>query len=406
MKKFTVGNKELLNAVEKASVGAKETYIITITKRANSEGKKFASIAASDGEIKSLASFLATCDDPEGFKVIVGKEFYNIVRTLSQLSKDIEMEIIDNAAILKCGTSVVPVSIKEDGMDIAVINPNNEPEALSVSVNTEELISAVRKGGYAYPVSTSTNTGLTNAVCLIPIIDGENNYLRFVTADGYNAAGADAKLDKVSANFADSVKAKKTITLNATALQNIVSKFENESTDIYLFSKQVLIKNGNDFYIIRPFEKQFPIAITGMLYQDAREYEIQLSARELKTVLDITMLDGSEGNDKKYAILTLTKDGQVTVSSVSGRSSTKLNMNTHLGEVKICFKAQFMKTAIDKTFSEKISISGCGSISPIYIKGDDTRAISLILPSKLRQNKDEEEARDTDEQSENENAVE
>lgn len=384
MRKFTVGNRDLLKAVEKASVGIKETYIISVTMRPDKEGNKYASVQASDGEVQGMASFTVKSNETEPFKVIVGKEFHSIIKTLSQWDKDIEMVVEENSAVLKSGTSIVPIALREDGMSIAPCNPKNEPGVISILVDSKELIPAVKKGGFAYQSGNSGAAGTQDAVCIMPVTDGETNYLRFISADSNMAAGADAKLDNVDANFTAAAKAEQkfAVSLNAIALQEITAKFEAEKTQIFIFPKQVLLKNGNDFYIIRPFEKKFPLVVTGILYSDSREYKLRVNSRELKTVLDIVMLEGN-AKDPIGAKLTLSKEGNMTVSSLSGKNKTDMKAASSEGEVAIAFKAQFLKVAIDKTFSEFVTLSGCGSTAPMYITGDDPKAISVIMPVRI-----------------------
>lgn len=397
MIKFNVNELEFLKAIEKASISVKDSYIITISNR-EYKGKKLANITACDGNSQAMATMIVEAEKP--FRVIVGVELLTVVKTLSRLKKGIIFELEGNNITIKAGLSTVELVAKEEGMSIDVSNIRNEENVIEIVMNSEKFIAGIK--GAVYPATSLDNVReiLQDTVCFVPCDSG----LRLISSNGSVVAGADVVIEKGNENFSKSKQEKNYLSVSAAAINKVASHLDvSKTTTIYMIPKQLLINNGNDFYIIRPYEKAFPMAVSSILYKENRNYQIKMSASELKVALDIAVLDSSE-NTNKRAIISLNKNGKVKISSIYKKNKSILSAITHDGEMTIALSAEYLKKIVDVISCDNVILSGTNSIEPIYVTGENNNSlISLVSPINLDKvnKKVIEEKEDSKEEKEN-----
>lgn len=396
MSKFKVNEEEFLKALEKASMSAKDSYIITISDR-DYKGKKLANITASDGISQAMVTMIVEADEP--FRVIVGEELFTIVRTLALLKKEIVFELDGNNISIKAGTSTVQLAVKEEAMSMDVSNIRNEENVIEIQMNSEDFISGIRGAVYPSISFETTREILQDTVCLMPCDCGTNNSLRLISSNGSVAAGTDVEVQTCNDNFNKNKQEKNYLTVSAVTLNKVASRLETtKPTTIFMIPKQLFITNGNDFYIIRPYEKAFPMGIAGMLYNENREYHIKLSARDLKVALDIAVLDSNEKVNKR-AIVNLSKNGKVKISSIYKKNNTSLSAIESDGEITIALRTDYVKKIVDVISCDDVIISGTSNVEPIYITSEkNSSLISLVMPinldtvnKKVKDNKEKEQ---------------
>lgn len=382
MSKFKVSEVEFLKALEKASMSAKDSYIITISDRDVNKGKKLANITACDGNSQSMVTMIVESEEP--FRVVVGVELLTIVKTLALLKKEITFELIDNNIFLRAGTSKVTIGIKEHGMSMDIINLKDETNIIAIKMDSEKFITGIK--GAVYPATSLDNTRetLQDVVCLLPTSNGDINHLRLISTNGDTAAAADIEVVECNDSFKKSSETESYYSVSATALSKVSSRLDiSKPTKLFITNKQLLISNGNDFYSIRPYERAFPLGIVKIIYNENRNYKLQLAARELKVAIDIAVLNCTD-NNKKGVIITLNKKGKVKVTSFYKKNSTELSTISSDGEITIALKADYLKKVIEAIGTENITLSGMSNVEGMYITSESNSSlIGMVLPVNL-----------------------
>lgn len=383
MCKLVIENSQLVNAIKKASGSAKETYVLSVSLNKSSDGKNFATLDACNDSTRTTAFLLCETKISEPITVIMGKELREIVYALAQCGNKFMLTIEDAFVTIQCGTSKVPVGILKDAMTLNVSNPENE-ECLAVRVETEAFTSALYKGGFAYTEKDGKDSSLCNTIALIPLKIAEEFRFRILSVDanGIMAAASHVQFVPDNATLIESIiKDKRMFLLNASFIFKSIEGMEGDNLDMYLFKSQLVIKAVNDFYVMVLKGTDFPINIGDSLFTKVTdEYRFTVESKLLKAAAGIAILNGSTDREKTLAVIELI-DGDIKVSSETGKNETVLKCIKSTGKIRIGINVAYLKNILDHS-AEKVSIYGISNTTPIFIQSEEETAI-FLLPVRL-----------------------
>lgn len=371
-----VNRKELLTAVEKAAVKIKDSFIINISDRKTEDKKTFATVSASDGNTQAMISFMAQAEEKKAFKV--GLELLEVIKALGEFGEELTIELTDTSACIATNNASVPLALKTDGTFIKVLTPKDK-DCIRIHFNKDAFVKAVRQGSFAYGDAGCVK-GLVSTVALMPYTDGETNGIKFVSTDGRLATLSSVTTgDEVNEVFKNSVG--KTVSIDAPALRGIANRLESEIIELFIFDKQVTIKDGNDYYTIVRYETAFPDNVMKMLEVVDYNYKAVIDVSKLRAALKVaTLLE--EKNNKK-ALIAISNIG-ITISSVTESNKASLDAEKVEGEVNIIVNAKHIEAALADIGSDKITIYGQGELKPLYLSAEGVR----VLTAPIRKSED------------------
>jgi len=351
-----VKKHDILHAIDKASICVKDTYIISISNKETCEGRKFASICSSDGNTQVLACFTAESNNPTSF--IVGSELQGALKALSEFGDEYEIEVTDSVAKISAGSATLPIQLKKEGFSI--IQPQGNPDDGYVAVlSRESFVKAAKQGSFAYGGQGSA-ISVINTVALLPYTEGDESKLCFFSSDGRLAASSYSKTISVNERFKKAEK--KYININAPALRAICSKIEGENITISILEKQVIIKDGNDYYTIIRYENEFPAKIAELLDFAEYNYKAVLDVSMLKAALRVATLTD---NNKRAAIII--SNEKVIITAIAGENKAQVKAVDVEGEIDIHINSKHMEMVISEICSSELTIYGMSDLQPIYM---------------------------------------
>lgn len=357
---ITVNKNELLKALEKAAVvPVKDSYIVTVADDNTSDGKRFASICVSDGNTMAFICFTVTADIPCSFNA--GPELLGVVKALGEFGDEYKIDVGETALTITVGSATAPVLLKTEGTKFGISNLKKEPNGIVATIDKDDFVKAVRQGSFGYG-GAGCSTGLVNTVAIHPEIEGEENRISFLSSDGRLAVRSNIKVEQVSESFK---KAEKLfVNIDAPAVRSIITKLEEENIALFLFEKQVIIKDGNNYYAILRYETDFPASIGQMLDTSEYNYKAVFDVPMLKAALDVATI--AEEKDNKVAVIDIQKK-KVTVSSVLGTNKAEVKADNVEGEINIHINAKHLKMVMDNTGAKELTVFGQGDQMPLFM---------------------------------------
>lgn len=375
---------ELLKAVEKASISVKDNYIVNISNRKSSDGSYYANICASDGNALTLTTFMvSSVKEPVGF--ITGPELFGVLKALGEFGDEYDIKVEETFVSVTVGSASAPVSLKTEGTSFPISMPKEDDDScIYASIVKDDYIKAVRQGSFAYG-GAGCISGIINTVAINPIT-GEKNKFAFVSTDGRLVVRSEVEVEQVSKGFKKSENLY--INVDAPAMRKILSKLEGENIALFIFDKQVLIKDGNDFYAIMRYETMFPESIGKMLNATEYSYKAILDVPMLKAAIDVATITGG----KNQASVIDIQNGKITVSSILGNNKANVKGDSVEGEINIHINPENFKMVIDNTGAKTLTVYGCGDLRPMYMSTDSFRG--LMTP--IAKTTDSETDKETD----------
>lgn len=388
MAKLIIGNSVLTETVRKASVSLKDSFVLKVTAQKDAEGNNLASLCACDGSTQANITFLCKCDSDEAFQVIIGKEFANTVKAVAQYApeQDIVIDVKEGSAQISCGEAKVPLGILADAVEIQPENPQTEKVVL-IAAKSEDLKKAVSVGGMAYSTSVDGRMEVVkNAISLSFVTDGETNQMQIVTTNGLFCAGAHCPVSVMQGEGL----AEKSYSLKATVFTKIASELTADAVQMFLFEKQVIVRENNDFYIIVPNANKFPSVIGTQLFSGIESgFTARVNRKKLAAAIEVAMLNASTQEEARKTVYSLEGD-TLKVHSFNGKSETKMGVANASGAVSIGLNGDYVKSAIAK-LGEEVTISGTFADRPVFLN-DGTAGVALMLaPFALNQDSSKEE---------------
>lgn len=355
-----VKKEEFIKAIEKASVGVKDTYIISISDKKASDGRNFASICASNGNTQALVCFMVEADKAVSF--FVGAELFGVVKALGEFGDEYEICVTKTVAKITVGSASSPIPLKTEGFSINIRNPKDEPTCRFATVNREEFVRAIRQGSFAYG-GAGSDSNIANAVAILPYAKDNDSGLCFMSTDARLVARSSAKVSQANEFFMKSDN--KYVNVDAPAIRAISSKLEGENIVLFIFDKEILVKDGNDYYTIIRYETEFPKVLGELLDVTEYNYKAVFDVSMLKAALKVaTIMDNK--NEKK-AVIDI-QNGKVTISSILGTNKAEVKADDVEGEINIHINAKHLEMVMADIGSEKLIIYGQGELKPLYMK--------------------------------------
>lgn len=371
---FKMKKAEVVNVTKKVSMVKTDTYqLVLSTREALKDGTYLCTASACDGNAQATISLIAQIEEPieEPVVVYVGAEFISICNILAEQNHDYIFRVEDALSII-CGEAHTTIPLKTEGKSL---NPEKTEETISVKMKSQLLKEAIVKGGYC--VSKENNRGLKNVFGFImKLSDKKNLKLRCYTTDMYVSS-----VCTVPVIEADKLE-KENITygLACDRMMSLVGNLQEEETQIFLNKGQVVFRNGNDFYIFRAFENNYPDTMEQYFEKQEFACTLEIPVKEFETAITLASLT----NEESKPVVLKNDNGVLAVTDRFGNTSTRIEVSMDGTFDLIGCRGIFLKTAIGKIGQEKIWIGIDGATSAIYLWNEDVAAaIAMIAPQKL-----------------------
>lgn len=397
MSTFIISNSELVSAVKKASVSEKNTYELKVAPRVEpNSGKYMASLCTCNGSVQTIAFLLVASEDiTEEVDLIFPSSFAKTVTTLAAYTDgDFKIEVEENICNISCGEASLNLDMLPSAVRIEAMDPGKNKFA-QITIDTGKLKRAIEIGSSAMSAEEGKMAAVRNAIELAPVnVDGVEK-LRVISVDtlGVLAAGAMAEIKQ--AGGLDDLLDKKAYVLNSVFCR-IVNSIHSETVELFLFDKQVMMHDGNDFYIITPNAAAFPKEVSAGLYADMpKEYSMSVEQKSLTSALDIVLIGASSLEDNK-ACLSISNGG-VTVRAMKRDNRAGVAATDVVGETDIGINGAVLKRAIAH-LGTSISISGQAPNKPIFIKNGEPGVAVFTAPCKLETDADSTEKESSEEE--------
>ena len=399
MSTFIISNGDLVSAVKKASVSEKNTYELKVAPQVEpNSGKYMASLCTCNGSVQTIAFLLVTSENvTEEVNMIFPSTFSKTVTTLAAYTDaDFKIEVNESICSISCGEASIKLDMLPSAVRIEPLDPNTNKFA-QVTVETGKLKRAIEIGSSAMSSEEGKMAAVRNAVELAPVTIGGVDQFRVISVDtlGVLAAGAMAEIKQ--AGGLDDMLNKKTYVLNSVFCR-IVNSIHSETVDLFLFDKQVMMRDGNDFYVITPNAASFPEEISAGLYADMpKEYSMSVEQKSLTSALDIVLIGASSIEDNK-ACLSIS-NGIVEVRALKRNNRAGVTATDVAGETAIGVNGALLKRAIAHLGTD-ITISGVNPQTPIFIKNGDPGVAVFAAPCQIEADSDAEKTSGEEEMQE------
>lgn len=382
MTKLTISNS-LLAAVKNAAVSMGDTFVLSVLPKEVGAGCRQASLSCCNGNAMSNIYLPVKADDDACGEYIFGKEFGQIVQTLSAYDeKDFVIKRKeDGTCTITCGSAVVPLPVRESAVKIQVKSPT-DCGAVIVDVPAAELREAVARAGCAFSVSVGGRYEIVrNAMNVAIEKNGERYRLRFVTTDGVIASGARASITRQSGLEVLGDEGL-SLSLNATVLTKIAGLIANETVTLFLAKGQVMLQDGYNVYTIVPNAQVFPPSVGLMLQVELQKaYAFKVSKKRFLASLDIAILNSCSEDTGTKACITV-EDGTLSISSVDGSCRSKLETTEITGAATIGLNVSFVKKLLSH-MAEDVTIYGAGPTECIFISDGMEGSRCFLAPAPI-----------------------
>lgn len=397
MSTFIISNNDLVSAVKKASVSEKNTYELTIAPNVEpNSGKYMASLCTCNGSVQTIAFLLVASEGvTDDVDLIFPASFSKTVTTLAAYTDaDFKFEVNETICNISCGEASLNLELLPSAVRIEAMDPSKNKFA-QVTVETSKLKRAVEIGSSAMSAEEGKMAAVRNAIELAPVKVGGIEKLRVISVDtlGVLATGAMAEIKQ--AGGLDDMLDKKAFVLNSVFCR-IVSSARSETVDLLLFDKQVMLRDGNDFYIITPNAAPFSKEIAAGLYADMpKEYSLCVEQKSLTSALDIVLIGATSLDDNKACLCV--SNGTVEVRAMKRNNRAGVAATDVTGEIAIGINGAVLKRAIAH-LGTSVTISGMAPDKPIFIKNGDVDVAAFVAPCQLDMEGESEEAETSEEE--------
>lgn len=374
MTKLTINNETLVAAVKSAAICMKDTFVLGVINKDVGSGLCQGSLSCCNGSTQSNIFIGVKADEDACGEYIFGKEFGQIVQTLSVYDKGdfIIKRKEDGSCTISCGGAAVPVPVLSSAAGIQVSDLNgSEVAELEAAVFKD----AVARGGSSFDVNVGgAYEALRNAINIQTEKAGEQYFLRFTTSDGVKASSARATVKKQSG-----MENALALSVNASVFTKIAASCKSESVTLYMSKNQLVVQDGYDLYLIVPNATEFPGGISQLLLtQPERNYCFKVAKKRLLSSIDVALLGAGTGKVKKVCVSV--EDGKLTVQNAGGSCRGKLETSEISGAVQMGMDADRLKSLLSH-MGEDVLFYGQGTTSPIYINDGAENAMCFLAPA-------------------------
>lgn len=364
--------KNFENEVKKLKgfVGGNGTVSMEFTGKDAEPSGKYAKLMASNGTAQ--ATVLCVYEGDETGTYIVGSKLLEAVETLSGFGDEFEIALDKSANALRisCGNAAVLQEVRKDTMSLKM---ESVKEALHLTVKAKDLAELVARGGFATGDASTSVQVFNGTIVLLPYVEGENAYLRAVSACNAYLAGALVEVGvKDMAMFSNMAAEGKTAVVNVAALSALTKRLVSDEVDLFIGSKQVLVRDGLDVYLFNTVEGAVPPQIIGYVTNKVQEdFSCTLDGSTLKKVLQVAALSGEREVSLCFAenLLTISANkSKAALPTVGGPEEEK----TFLFDVNV------LKEMVSSMPSELRVYSPKGAVG-LFLEGTNCRTYMLPI---------------------------
>ncbi len=373
-----VNNEVISGALKKVSVCLKDTVSMTVTTK-ELQGKKIANVAACDGSNQANITFTCECDSPEQVQLIFGKELVSTVEVLSKFDtgEDICIKVSDGAALLTCGKAEVSLGLLADTTALQVLNPK-EHEHAQVIFETEKLQKAVGLGAISVKPALDGRFAVLQNALYFGFDDGK---AKIASSDGVLCTAATSEIKAVQGEL------KFNYSLNADVFSKVVLASKTGEIMMFLLEKQVVIREGNDFYIITPNATPIPDAVVTGVYAAPRDgFSMVVDKAKLLSAIEIAMLSGEQEAKKTVYCL---EEKTLTVSSLKKANKVDLAAENAKGAVTVGLDGSAVKKLVSK-LGGSIRLEGSTAVAPVFISDGTDGFAAMLAPINIADTEEEE----------------
>lgn len=394
MTKVIMKMEELVNLADTVSASLLDGIRITI--RPTKEGKNYISFCACDRTCQSEALAECKTDVTKVEKFIVDKAFVSSVRALEQTGADkVTIRFANNGVTLKAGEAQVEAAIRTDMTNFTDCDPSKAVAKLVV--DTTELITAIKKGGYAYSLKKEGRiTVFNDAVVFVPWADGEDDTIRVLSANDNRSLLAARNL--VVEQGEESIKAcfdeDKAWFVNATYLSKILSRLRSEKTQLVVWEKQFMIHNGNaSFCCILGSNEGFNRDILKHMFkqQDESIFAMALDVKKFRSAMKVASVGIRSIHHEGDVMEFILEDGKATFTSFGGGAKMIVECEYALGKVHAAVSLELMKKVVSQVVGNKILLSG--TTTSVRVTDCEDKECRTLLALHQTREQQEEQAR-------------
>lgn len=373
MLKVKFDNELIMNAMGKVEMTMENSMSLTLFPK-DAQGNSVCCFAAANAsaQVSTHTIYTSKPEVTEPMTLYFGKDFKDTVYALSTFKKDIVIEVEGEKISLRSGAAEVSVSKLDTAASIPSVDPKKEPNCVGFEIKTEEFLTGLRKGGYAHALR-EVKTDYDDAVCLLPCKDGT---ILFLSTNMHVIASWKAKTEKRNEKFSEYAENNRNVVLSGNLLNRIFGKMETEMCNFFIFSKQVLIQAGVDFYQIQSMSTKFQMDVSKLVCPSEYGCRFTVNGRDLGKAVEISVLNGKTDHEQNNSRLDI-NDGKVCVSSVNGKNHLSLDSKTE-GNLEIGIRASYLLKAL-RMLDSKVVITGTNSISPLYLQEEDKEDGLIII---------------------------
>lgn len=382
--KITFDNETIMTAMNKVEMTLENSMSLTLCPK-DEAGNCLCcfSSATSSAQVSTYTLYSAEPEVTEAQTFFFGKDFKDSVCALISFNKDIVIEVDEKKVNLSSGPAKVTVNRLGTSATIPSVNPANEPDCVGFEIKTEAFLTALRKGGCACALK-DVKSPYDDVVCLKPNTD---DTILFLSTNGHVAASWSAKTEKRNENFSKFVENTGKVSIPGSLLGKVLSKIEADLCNVYLFSKQILIQSGMDFYQILSLAVDFPLEILAALNKNEYSCKFTVDRASFTKAIEISILNGQTESEQTISKLNI-GNGKVIVSSVQDRNVLPLEASVE-GVLEICARASYLQRTC-RVLGSKITITGTTSVSPLFLTEEGGNGTILVLPVNTSSAKTEE----------------
>lgn len=372
--KYVFDTRALDEAVTRCAP-VKDGYVITFSDRKVGAGSEvYVTLSASTSHTLSNITIPAVPNGPVETKhIMVGTDFGAAVHALAPAGNNVELEIANDVAVLSCGDARIPIKYLSQVTKLKICSPKTDEHAL-FTIETKEWKRVISQGGFAFGEYEPTgNSAVLNNIFLLPCDGG----IQVVTSEGHYAASSSATIGECKEKFTDMVTALQGVCIPPASIKLINSCLKGEAVNVYLFKNQLLIKDGNDIFVVVLANSSYPMRILNILGESEFDYSFEASISDIKVALNIMSVNCSNINQATM-MLCMDENG-VTVSNNCG-NKTSIKCKTLYGKIQLCISVKQLKDLVSAVAGEVNDITLCGkdAENPLYVMGG--HSISFTLP--------------------------
>ena len=382
MSTLKIENAALKEAVRKCSVSEKDTITLFVTEKKSGD-KNIAQLKTCNGNMQTSALVLVEIDTKGGETFIFPSAlFSSSVSTLGTYADDdFELTVTENGGFssISCGSASVDIPLLSEAISIEMADAKKEKYAYT-KFSSVALKEAFSIGSVAMDKECCQKAA-ANAVDVAPVSGNDGEKMLRICALNENCSMISvAYVPVLQEKGLDDLLGKREYVLNALFCK-IISAIKSDEVEILMFERQVIVRDGLDFYIIVPNAAKYPDVLK-VLQEIQPDYSATVSKDKLTGAINVSLLGKEEKDDLK--ILLVVDDNKLNVSSISNEGNhADIEAADCSGQIKIGVDGSLLRRAAVR-LSDTVIISGNGAKDLIHLKSPNIDGSVNICPVNLQ----------------------